>query len=319
MARAHRIQFPGIVYHVFSRGNEKMDIYRDDPERKRFMKFLSDAKEKYDFKLYAYVLMSNHYHLLIEPCSAPLSKIMQILNSGYARFFNWKNNRVGHLFQGRYKNVAVQDNEYFFDALRYIHLNPVRKRMVETVDDYKWSSHGSYMSQSENGLVDKTDVLKILNKNSKEAAGELRLFIGSEGYKTAIEQAEGYLDRLAAGSREFAEELFEKTVKRNLRVPARAFRVDRAHPDAIISKTADVFNVSVNELINKRGKWNRAKKAAVYLLWKNTSLPPAGIAVLFKNMHPSNIKRTIESAEKDMNETREFERRIKSISNSLKY
>jgi len=318
VARPHRIQFPGIIYHVFSRGNEKMNIFKDDLERKYFVNLLSSLKAKCKFKLYAYVLMSNHYHLLIEPAGVLLSKIMQLLNGKYGMYFNWKHNRVGHLFQGRYGNIAVENNEYLFDAIRYIHLNPVRKRMVKTPDEYKWSSHAGYINNEASKLIDKDHILNCINKNPSKAIKEFRSFVGNADYKSSLEQAAGYIDKLVAGSREFAEDILDKAVKKNLRVPLWAFRGNRADPEDIITRTARVFEVSREELIQKRGKWNKAKKTAIYLMWKNTGLSAAEISGIFNKQHASGIKRIVGSVEKESLENEEFKSKIDFLQDSLR-
>lgn len=153
--RPHRLQLPGVNYHIFSRGNEKQKIYRDDMDRERFLAMLAKVKREIGFDLYAYVLMPNHYHILIRTREENLSKIMQLLNSRYSMYFNWKHRRVGHLFQGRYKSLIVQDDRYLLDLVSYIHLNPMRKNMVKDINEFKWSSHADYVKEEGDKLVDK--------------------------------------------------------------------------------------------------------------------------------------------------------------------
>lgn len=281
------------------------------------MKLLSIAKQKYKFTLYAYVLMSNHYHLLIKPEGALLSKIMQYINGRYGWWFNWVNQRAGHLFEKRYKNIAVEDSDYLFDAVRYIHLNPVRKRMVKSPEEYAWCSHNDYISRPGSGLVDRDYVLEMIDKNRRKAVREFRSFVGNSRNMSAFKGTAKYIDGLVAGGKEFAEELLKKAVKNNLKVPAWAFRVNRTDPEKIIDKTAEVFEVSRDELLMKRGKWNTAKKAAVYLVYKSTALKPQAISILFKGIHPSNLKRVVASAEREIAENEAFKARIDVIQNSL--
>jgi putative transposase len=317
VGRSHRIQFPGIIYHIFTRGNEKMNIYKHDQDRKFFMKLVSIAKRKYGFTLYAYVLMSNHYHLLLKPDEALLSRIMQYINGQYGRMFNWKNNRVGHLFEKRYTNIAVEDSDYLFDVVRYIHLNPVRKRIIKSPEEYVWSSHNDYISGPKDGLINRDFMLEMIGKNRRKAVKEFRRFVGNSRNLSAFKQTAEYIDGLVAGSREFAEELLKKAVQKHLKVPAWAFRVNHADPEKIISETARVFDVSREELLLKRGKWNIAKKAAVYLVWKNTALKLQEVSILFRGLHASNMKRIVASAETEIAESEIFKGKIDFLQESI--
>ena len=138
MARPYRLQIENGLYHITSRGNERRQIYLDDSDYKKFLEYVGKAKEKYKVYLYAYVLMSNHYHLLIETTQENLSHLMHYLNGSYTSYFNWKHKRHGHLFQGRYKSILVDKETYFMELTRYIHLNPVKAKMVEDPLKYPW-------------------------------------------------------------------------------------------------------------------------------------------------------------------------------------
>jgi putative transposase len=312
MARPHRIQMPGIIYHIFSRGNEKMRIFTNNLEREMFLKILKHTKNKFKFRLYAYVLMPNHYHLLLEQGVIPISKIMQVLNTKYSTRFNWKHNRVGHLFQGRYKSIVVEDSDYLIELVRYIHMNPMRKRLAECLDDYKWSSHQEYIGATKSMSVDTDKILKFFGDDKKGAVKEYRLFLGHAKRDIDKFMAAVNVDRLIMGGEEFTKGIIEKAAKKHLKLPLWALRGNRADPLKIIDETARKFEVGVEELVNKKGKWNFAKKAAIYLLWKNTSLPVVEISHILK-MHYSGIKRSLASVEKGMLENEEFKLRIEAI------
>ncbi len=314
MSRDHRIQISGIVYHVFTRGNEKMRIYKDVSDRKFFLKLLGIALQKYKFELYAYVLMSNHYHLLIKPGpEAALSKIMQYINGRYAARFNWKYDRVGHVFEKRYSNPAVEESDYLLETVRYIHLNPVRKGMVKAPEDFEWSSHNEYIGRQKTGIINSDFILGKFGSTEGEKLREFIDFVGHSTCITAVEDAAIRIDRLITGGREFAGEIFEKAKKLNLKVPKWRFRIDEGRPEQIIQKTCDVFEVEPREMKVKKGRWNRAKKAAIYLMWKKTSLSPQEISAHFNNIHHSNIKRVIASADKEMMTDGVFASRMKYL------
>ena len=148
MARKPRVEYPGAFYHVMTRGNRKEAIFKDDKDRLRFLRKVLEYKERYGFILYAYILMKNHIHLLIETRDAALSKIMQGLLQSYTQWYNGKYRTVGHLFQGRYKSILCDKKVYLLNLIRYIHLNCVRAGLVRDPGEYKWSSHRIYLGRT---------------------------------------------------------------------------------------------------------------------------------------------------------------------------
>lgn len=147
MARKPRIHYPGAVYHVILRGNGKQDIFFEDQDRYRFFLLLQEGIERYRHQVHSFCLMTNHIHLVIQVSDIPLSRIMQNLSFRYTRWVNWRHDRSGHLFQGRYKAVLVDGDSYLLELVRYVHLNPVRAGMVPTLDEYPWTSHGAYLGR----------------------------------------------------------------------------------------------------------------------------------------------------------------------------
>ena len=141
MARPLRIEYPGAVYHVTSRGNEKKPVFKDDTDRQNFLNTLQHVNKRYHWICHANCLMTNHYHLLIETPDGNLALGMRQLNGVYTQLFNKRHGRVGHLFQGRYKAILIQKDSHLLEVCRYVVLNPVRAKMVERPDDWKWSSY----------------------------------------------------------------------------------------------------------------------------------------------------------------------------------
>ncbi len=141
MARPLRLEFPGAVYHVTSRGNARRAIFLDDGDREVFLSVLWGIVERFHWLCHAYCLMDNHYHLMIETPEGNLSKGMRQLNGVYTQQFNRRHRRVGHVFQGRYKAIVVERDSYLLELSRYIVLNPVRAGMVRSAAHYRWSSY----------------------------------------------------------------------------------------------------------------------------------------------------------------------------------
>ena len=141
MARPLRLEFPGAVYHIMARGNRRETIYLQDADFSEFLSLLAEVHGRFKWLVHAYCLMTNHYHLLIETPDANLSRGMRHLNGVYTQRFNRRHQRVGHLFQGRYKALLVQKETHLLELSRYIVLNPVRAQLVSSVDDWQWSSY----------------------------------------------------------------------------------------------------------------------------------------------------------------------------------
>lgn len=155
MARPLRIEYPGAYYHVMNRGNSNQDIFITDGNRATFLRALEDSSQIYDVSVICYVLMSNHFHLIVQTNLANLSEFMKHFLVTYTVRFNKRQRRMGHLFQGRYKSLLVEQDEYLLPLSRYIHLNPARAKRLEDEDTkslrkylrgYRWSSFPGYCS-----------------------------------------------------------------------------------------------------------------------------------------------------------------------------
>lgn len=180
MGRATRVEIPGTIYHVISRGNNKNNIFLDDKDYNVFLKQLFEVKQEKEFSLYAYCIMPNHFHLLLETTQTPLSKIMQQLLTQYAIYFNSRYDRTGHVFQDRYKAKVCEKEEYLFKLIQYIHLNPLKAKIVRDINEYKWCSHLYFTGKIKNnnlsieklssrmGCISVEEVYKFYNSLMKE-------------------------------------------------------------------------------------------------------------------------------------------------------
>jgi REP element-mobilizing transposase RayT len=141
MARPLRIEYPGAVYHVTSRGNARQDIAADDRDRSQFLATLAHVVDRYGWLCHAYCLMGNHYHLLLETPQPNLSLGMRQLNGRYTQTYNQRHGRVGHLFQGRFAAILVEKETHLLELCRYVVLNPVRAKLVPHPRLWMWSSY----------------------------------------------------------------------------------------------------------------------------------------------------------------------------------
>lgn len=168
MGRPHRISYPDALLHITARGNNKEKLFLDNKDYLRYLKLLKKYKKEFGYRLFAYALMPNHVHLLIQiGQKATISKIMQMLNTAYSKYFILKHQRVGHLFQGRFYSVLVDKDEYLFALTQYIHFNPVRANLVINPGEYRWSSCSCYFTEQGDSFVDTGDVLGLLGSDLK--------------------------------------------------------------------------------------------------------------------------------------------------------
>ena len=210
MARKPRIEFKGAFYHVITRGNQRQKVFKDKDDLLKYLEILSNYKIRYKYFLYAYMLMNNHVHLLIETQGIPLSKILQGINQSYTTYFNRKYKTVGHLFQGRYKAILCDRDEYLLSLVKYIHLNPVRARIVKTPDDYQWSSHHRYVKKTDGvNIVDTDQVLRMFSEG-KQRARKLYSAFMSDGQTVRKENIYSTIGQRILGSEEFLERVMEK-------------------------------------------------------------------------------------------------------------
>jgi len=180
MGRKPRVEFQGAIYHVIKRGNNRDYIFRSREDKEEFLKCLETANEGDVFNLLGYVIMDNHYHLIIETKEMPLNKIMQKVNNSYSKNYNKRHNRTDHVFGGRYKSILVNDDKYLLTLLRYIHANPVRAKILHNMADYGWSSDQFYRNNIKKQVhIDK--ILKMFSENRTVALVE---------YKNLMEQKE---------------------------------------------------------------------------------------------------------------------------------
>lgn len=159
MPRDKRRWYPGAVYHIVSRGNRKGHLFRDQLDFDFYLDILRKAKAKYEFDLLSYCLMTNHIHLHLKTGEVKIGKLMHYINLFYAKYFNYKYDLIGHVFQGRYFSKLIEDDFYNLGVNRYIHLNPVEAAIVKNPEEYNRSSYQIYLGLRENDLINDSLIL----------------------------------------------------------------------------------------------------------------------------------------------------------------
>ena len=271
MARPLRIEFEGAVYHVTARGNERRKIFFSKRDYERFKEYLSEAKEKYRFILHGYVLMTNHYHLLIETPEKNLSKIMHYINSAYTTYTNVKRKRSGHLFQGRFKSIVVDKDSYLLELSRYLHLNPVRAKMVEKPEAYPYSSYRGYISAHGEGHVTRSTILEMFNTKESEAIKRYRTFVEAAIGEDAESPIKKVYGGMILGSEGFIRSILGKIEEGELEKEALSYRKALRAPygvDEVISTVCRHYGIAREEITScSQG----VKKMCLYLMKKHTN------------------------------------------------
>jgi putative transposase len=220
MPRKPRIEYSGAFYHVIVRGNQKQRIFKDQADFQKYLLLLTAYKNRTGSRIYAYILMHNHVHLLIETADIPLSKVMQGLNQTYTMYYNRKYRTVGHLFQGRYKAILCDREAYLLGLLKYIQRNPLRAKIVDRLDAYPWSSHHAYSGRDNPlGLVDTDQVLRMFSENKTRARRKYRDFM-TDSETLDRHAVYATIDQRLQGGEHFLDEVqkrFEQKVERGRR------------------------------------------------------------------------------------------------------
>lgn len=315
MARQWRIEFPGALYHVLSRGNARQDIFRSDDDRKLFLSLVGDLSKRYDIEVYAYVLMSNHYHLLLKTRDADLSKAMQWFGTTYTRKFNLNNHTNGHLFQGRFKSIIVENDAYLLRLSCYIHRNPLKAGIVNRLSDYPWSSYQYY--EYKKSPPDWLDIKTILN----QVSGQDR----HRAYRTKTQQ---YSDEkgnpfddikhgLIYGSEKFVASIKARFLgdKKEIELPQHNRLYKTFDSEKLINMTSKTLDFDINaataaKRISSQDKEKR--DMLVYLLWKTGRLSNHEIGTHF-GLTYSAVSKIISQ----FNERLSVEKKLKNRFNKL--
>ncbi len=239
MARKPRKKSESDIYHILMRGINRQVIFEDEYDYGRFVQTLEKYKEQSRFDLYAYCLMSNHVHLLLKVGQEPLEQLMRRICGSYVYWYNAKYDRVGYLFQGRFKSEVVEDDSYFLTVLRYIHQNPVKAGIVKNTDQYKWSSMGEYMGEPK--LIKTTFALKYFGLEPETARERFSEFCSAANDDRCLE-AEIKKHR----SDEEARELIRKVCRVESPVDLQGF--DKVRRNNYLKELKENHHLSVRQI-----------------------------------------------------------------------
>jgi REP element-mobilizing transposase RayT len=319
MSRPLRVEFAGAVYHVTARGNEKRTIFRDNRDHRRFERLLGELLGRFRVAIHAYVLMKNHYHLLLETPEANLSKSMHYLNTAYTSYFNVRHSRVGHLFQGRYKAILVEKENYLLMLSRYIHLNPYRAGIVGNLEAYTWSSYPGYVNQvKQKDWVDYDWILARFDEDLNNARRSYKKFM-FEGLAEKIENPLSQVQKgFLLGSDRFVARIAELVEGKAHREVPDSRRFGKAvSAEKVIKVVGRYFNKEESALTRRGSRGNLARRIAIYLTRQYTGEENSTIAKHFNigytavSQVASRLKRAIEDDSQLRRTVQELEARLK--------
>lgn len=280
MARPLRLEHPGAIWHVTSRGNERRDIVRSDADRRAFLSILAESVTIHGWILHAWVLMTNHYHLLVETPVPTLSLGVKRLNELYAERFNYLHDRVGHLFQGRFKGILVERETHLLELLRYIVLNPVRAGAVRHAGDYAWSNY-----RSTAGLEPAPAWLETAWTLEQFGAGSKPLADAREGYRQFVGAGRGaeynpwelVVGQLYLGGEQFCERMqtMVDAEPRSSEHPRPQRTFVRVSFEAVVDAVSHAFDEPASTIQIRTHRVSR--KALAHLAWEGTGISLASI------------------------------------------
>lgn len=322
MSRAWRIEYDGALYHVLSRGNEQGRIFVDDQDRLLFLELIGEMAARFDIDVYAYVLMGNHYHLLLKTRKANLSKSMQWFGATYTRKYNIRHKRSGHLFQGRFKSFLVENDEYLMRLSCYVHRNPLRARMVKRLADYPWSSYGMYAYGIKPPVWMKTSAIFSFFKGKKK---EKIIAYRKKVQHYAREESrlwEDFRHGLFFGTLEFIDKIKQTHLPDipHSELPQQRDVKRSADPHFLLVKAAEAIDCDLEFLIHSkrvRGKEKIQRDLLIYFLWEFGVYTNEEIGNLFNVSH-SAVSRGASSLKKKLSREKEVKSDYLKIKEQIK-
>jgi putative transposase len=315
MGRAWRIEFDGAFYHVMSRGNEGKKIFFGDDDRHGFLVVVGEISERFGIDVFAYVLMDNHYHLLIRTQRANLSKAMQWLGVTYTRRFNNKHSRIGHLFQGRFKSILVQNDIYLMQLSCYIHRNPLRAGAVNRLDQYHWSSYPVYAYGKKGpGWLSTELILSQFDEKSRHRDYREKVQRYAKEEKRLLEDLK---HGIILGSKMFVDKIKSTYLPQvpHREIPQQKSMFKEFNPVSFLDMAAKMLNCDIGRF-RQSSRISSSAKAdrdiLVYALWKTGILTNEKIGELF-GVTSSSISHSVRSLSRKLEKDRQSRDKLDQV------
>jgi putative transposase len=308
MSRAPRIEFEGALYHLMARGDRREAIFLEDKDRLQFLQYLEEGVNRYGVLVHCYVLMGNHFHLVVTTPKANLSKWMHQLTTAYTAYFNRRHGMVGHLFQGRFKSIVVEAESYLLELTRYLHLNPVRGQTAgeatpderrERLRSYPWSSYRGYAGLGKAKRFIKSQAVEEVFKSytgQEWSPNQYRRWVEEGLVKELEDPFEAVKWQQVLGDEDFLQEIkdrwSQKTSKPQVYNQRKAWSAE-VGVEAIIKKVAKHFGIKAKEILERGNRDNAARRCAMVLCWDLSGISHREIANLFGAPSSNSVAQTI--------------------------
>jgi len=322
MARPLRIEYPGAFYHIINRGNAGESIYADDRDRRKFLDYLETSVKRFTIVIHAYCLMTTHYHLIVETPYANISKAIQWLNVSYATYYNRKQNRQGHLFQGRFKSILVNADDYLLELSRYIHRNPVIAKITESPDDYPWSSYRAYVKGGKTvpSWLERDRLLSYFETTTRKAMNRYRHFV-EEIDETFMEDP---TTRAVAGSVlgnesfiTWIQETFLKGRADDREIPQLKTLKPIIPIVTVIRTVGEAYECEETTITEKGRKNNRAREHAMYLSRELSGLTNALLGQRFGGISGAAVTLTCNKVVRNLKQNKHLRIKLEEIKKQI--
>lgn len=312
MSRPLRIEYPGAWYHVMNRGRRSEQIFVDEGDYLEFIELLIKSSKLWSVNIYAFSLMPNHYHLLINTPLGNLSRFMRHIDGVYTQNFNKAHKYEGALFKGRYKSILVEFDSYFMQLVRYIHRNPIRAKLVKNLDDYRWTSHHAYINKFPEWEWIKCELLlSMISDTNEQQISEYKKYIVDDENENLIKTLKGKKWPSFLGSDKFVSSMKKKYFieKKDDEVPDSTILAPEVE---LIKKTVcEYYGIDRESLCQrKRQKYNEPRNVAIYLTryLRNDTLQQISKEYFLGNN--SSVSRIIRGINESILSDPEFENRV---------
>jgi REP element-mobilizing transposase RayT len=321
MSRPWRIEYEGALYHLLSRGNEHSDIFTDDKDRGDFLETVGEMSQRFEIDIFAYVLMNNHYHLLARTKRANLKKAMQWFGTTYTQRFNRRHFRSGHLFQGRYKSIIVQNDAYLLQLSFYIHRNPLRAGIVRRLADYRWSSYKVYAYGRRTPKWLSTDLIRAHFRGDQDPNRSYR----EKVQKYAGEEKHLFEDLrhgLILGSKHFVENIRKKHLPSRAEgsIPQQKQVANTFDPQNYLSKAERIFKCDVERFVQAgrlSGPEKDIRDLLLYGIWTTGHLKNQQIGELF-GLSYSGVSHAVKSVKAKLGKERHLQKNFHRLNSLFK-
>ncbi|MFW5781683.1 MAG: transposase [Candidatus Muiribacteriaceae bacterium] len=317
MARYLRIEYPDALYHIMSRGDRKDSVFLNDYCKLKFIEKLQESLIKYNVTCYAFCVMNNHYHIFVKTPDSNIKRFMFQLNTSYTNWYKSKTKKIGHVFQGRYKSILIEENSYALNVADYIHLNPLKDRVIMNLEDYPFSTYLNYISLNHHSItnLDCDFILKYFDEDPEKSHLKYQVHILKKDPNFTLNKRDFYKST-AYGSKSFKKKIEKKIKDFDLdeEIPSLKMNKKRGYKD-YIPIFANFYNIE-EDMIYKKFTGNNYRKLFVYFLAEYTRMKHREIAKIF-GFHYTNVslikKDILKDFQKNSKSRKEFINFLKVI------